>query len=238
MIIDLKYVHIYIKDGYGPSLGPGLVNNVSGYPIGSTTMVVDGFTGVVQTGDQFAVAGGTDIYTVTSHIETAGATTSLTFTPALVVAAVDDDTIDIQTHQLNIKIGEGTLTYDEKRKMQYMLDRGLLDDVREADQEPIDVRLDFLWEHLTAASTDTIPTIEDAFKQRGKASNWVTSDPDTCRPYCVDLILDFQPPCPGENRELIVLPQFRWESFNHESKQGIVAVTGKCNVREAVITRG
>ena len=237
MIIDLKYVHIFVRDGYAASLGTPLVNNALGYPIAAVTMTVDGFTGAVQTGDQFTVGADPTVYSISAHTETLSNTTSITFAPGLVTAAVDDDVILIQTHALDIKIGEGTLTYDEKRKMQYILDRGRLDDVREADQEPMDVRFDFLWEHLTATTADTIPTIEDAFKRRGKASTWISSDPDQCRPYSVDMILDFQPPCPGEARELILFPQFRWESFNHEAKQGIVAVTGKCNVTQATVTR-
>ncbi len=138
---------------------------------------------------------------------------------------------------LEVKIGTGTFTYDEKKTMDYSLDRGNLDVVREGDQQPVDVKFDFQWEFLRADSGDTDPSVEEFLKQVGKASGYVSSDPDTCQPYCVDVILLYVPPCGGTKNEKIVLPLFRFESLSHDAKAGQVAVSGKCNVTQATVTR-
>lgn len=140
---------------------------------------------------------------------------------------------------LEIKIGEGTLTYDETRNMEYTLDRGLLDTVREGDEAPMDVRFDFTWEFLKAVSTTGAgtPTVEDALKQRGEAAGWVSSSADPCEPYCVDVEIDYVPPCGGELSEIITLPDFRYESLAHDISAGTVSVTGKCNATQAAIVR-
>ena len=91
-------------------------------------------------------------------------------------------------NEVEIKIGEGTLTYTERQNMDYTLNRGTLDEVREGDEVPMDVKFEFTWEYIKANTTSGgTPTIEDALKQIGNAVAWVSSDADTCRPYAVDL---------------------------------------------------
>jgi len=140
---------------------------------------------------------------------------------------------------LEVKIGEGTLTYDERKNIEYVRDRGLLDTVKEGDEEPIDVRFDFTWEFLQAVSTTAAgtPTVEDALKQRGEASGWVSSSSDPCEPYAVDIEVDYVPPCGGELDEIITLPDFRYTSLAHDLSAGTVAVTGQCNATDALIVR-
>jgi hypothetical protein len=144
------------------------------------------------------------------------------------------------SNEVSIKIGEGTLTYDETRTMEYTLDRGALDTVREGDEVPMDVSFDFIWEFLTATSTSgaVVPTIEDALKQRGEASGWVTTSADACEPYAVDIEIVYTPTCGTEEDETILLPDFRWETLAHDLSAGTVAVSGKCNAKEAIISRG
>lgn len=138
---------------------------------------------------------------------------------------------------LDIRIGTGNLTYAEKKTREYILDRGQLDEVRDGDQEPMDVSFEFIWEFLKAASGDSVPTIEEAIKGAGKASTWVSVDADTCRPYAVDIVLIHDPVCTGELKENIVLNDFRWEQLAHDLRAGSVSCTGRCNVTEAAITR-
>lgn len=143
---------------------------------------------------------------------------------------------DDGSNQLDIKIGTGNITYDEHRPMEYIKNRGKLDSVRLADEEPVDVRMDIQWEYITGAG-DTTP--EDALKQRGGASTWVTTGADPCEPYAVDIILLNNVLCTGANNdETITLAEFRYESISHDPKAGTMSVTGKCNVREAVAVRG
>lgn len=234
----MKYTTIILRDGYAASKGAPLVNNSGGYAAAATTMTIDGVTGAFANGDVFTMGVHDDEYTVTAHTETSLNTTSITFTPGLVDAVLNNEPIHLQTHSLEIRIGEGTLTFDEKRKIEYKLDRGRLFSVRQGDEEPMDIRFDFIWEFLTAVGSSGTPTIEDALKNRGEASDWISSDTDDpCAPYSVDIIVRYRPPCDGIDGENIVLPKFRWEGLNHDAKAGTVAVTGKCNTVESTSER-
>mgnify|MGYP001009883641 FL=1 len=142
------------------------------------------------------------------------------------------------SNSVEVKIGEGNLTYSEKRNMQYILDRGALDEVREGDEVPVDVNMNFTWEYLRAASGSGTPTIEEALKNIGEASDWVSSDADACRPYAVDIQVLYKPsPVSCGDQETILLSDFRWEDLSHDLRGGSVAVTGKCNVTQATVTR-
>jgi hypothetical protein len=139
-------------------------------------------------------------------------------------------------NSLEVKVGEGNLTWSEKKNRQYYKNRGLLDTVRDGDEEPVDVKLDFTWEWLKADTGDT-PTVEDALKKRGEAASWVTTSADTCEPYAVDIEIIYSPPCVDQKNETILLSDFRYESLDHDIKAGTVSVSGKCNVTEATVTR-
>lgn len=236
--IDLKYATIYIEDGYtGPAGASGaLVNNGAGYSAAAVTMAVNGITGAVVTGDRFTVAGDDVVHTITAHSETLGNTTSITFTPGLGDAVADDAVITWQPHQLEVNIGEGNCTYDESRNMQYKLNRGNLDTVREGDQAPMDVKIDANWEFLRSSSGDP-PTIEEALKKVGAASTWVSSSDDACEPYAVNVIIDYIPPCGDVQSERIILPDYRWEKLSHDPKAGTISTSGKCNAVQASVAR-
>lgn len=138
---------------------------------------------------------------------------------------------------LEIKIGDGTVTWSEKRNMEYSLDRGQLDTVREGDEIPLDVRMDFVYEFLTAATGDTAPTPEDALKKRGPASTWVSSSADPCEPFALDIEITYTPPCGSVDPEVVLIQDYRWESLDHDPKAGTVSSAGKANVKEATVTR-
>lgn len=236
--IDMKNTTIYIKDGYNGGGTQFLVNNGGGYSSGATTMVIDTGTVTLVTGDTFTVD--TDstltVYTITAHAETSSVTTSITFTPGLAEAVVNNDPITILPHAIEVKIGDGNLTYSEKRNFKYVKNKGNLDTVREEDKEPVEIKMDATWEFIKADSGDP-PTIEDALKKRGNASTWITSAADTCEPYAVDIIIVYDPPCSGEDDETITLSDFRYETFEHDLKAGTFSISGKCNVVEATVAR-
>lgn len=140
-------------------------------------------------------------------------------------------------NKLKVKIGNGNLTYDEKRNIQYILDRGILDKVRLGDDAPVEVKFDFEWEFITGTGFDTTFAVEDALKQRGSASAWVTSSPDVCEPYCVDLYMFNIIPCSGLQSETLALPEYRYETLSHDPKAGTISSAGKCNVLQATATR-
>ena len=139
---------------------------------------------------------------------------------------------------IEVTIGEGNLTYTEAKNIEYTLDRGLLDEVREGDQVPVDVSLDFVWEYLRGPTGGTPPSVEEALKNIGNASSWTSTDTDACRPYAVDLVITYQPqPAACGDQEVITLPEYRYESLDHDLRAGTVSTSGKCNVTQATVVR-
>jgi len=234
--LDLKKCKVKFKDGYAPTLGSPIVSNVANYALGATTMIVSGFTGAVVDFDFFKVVGSTATHMITAHTETLSNTTSITFTPGLTGAVLDAAVITLQPHELEITVGEGNASWTEKHAREYTLDRGLLNEVRDGDQEPLELKLEMSWEFLRSPSGDP-PTPIDALKQRGQAANWVSSDPDTCRPFSLDVEILYDPPCLDIENELYFFPGFRFEQLDFDMKAATISMTGKCNVIEPTVTR-
>lgn len=140
---------------------------------------------------------------------------------------------------IEVTIGEGNLTYTERKNIEYTLDRGNLDEVREGDQVPVDISIDAVWEYITGGTaTGAIPSIEDALKNRAAAAAWISSDPDACRPYAVDLEIEYLPtPSNCGDKEIITIPDFRYEEIAHDLRAGTFAISGRANVVEATAVR-
>jgi hypothetical protein len=147
------------------------------------------------------------------------------------------------SEELEVTVGEGNLVYTERRNIEYTRDRGNLDEVREGDQEPMEVRLDFVWEYLKSGPAATssgvhVITVEDALKNSGSASDWTSTDADACRPYAVDIEVHYDPsPAGCGDEEVITLSDFRYEQLEHDLRAGTVSVTGRCNVTGATVLR-
>jgi hypothetical protein len=139
--------------------------------------------------------------------------------------------------RLEVKVGEGNVVWTESKPRKYILDRDRLDTVRDDAEVPMDVKFEFTWEWITAIVASGIPTIEDVLKHRGEASSWETTDPDACTPYCVDIVIWYDPACGGNNSEKVELPYFRYESLEHNLRDSQISCSGKCNVTEATATR-
>lgn len=199
-----------------------------------------GFTKAIANGTTFTIVGSTREYTITSSV--GGATpTSITFAPALATAdgiPTNGAAITMGPHALEITIGEGTLTFNEKRNMEYVRNRRQVAFVKTGDDEPMDVSFDFIWEFLKSA-TGEIVTIEEAIKgsPAAIAAGWKTSGADPCEPYAVDVRITYTPPCPGVDKEIITLKEYRWEGGNHDLKAGTVSSTGKCKIAQADLRR-
>ncbi len=160
-------------------------------------------------------------------------TTSITLTEGLAEEIAASGTVTFTGRRLEIKVGEGNLNWTETVARDYLLDRGRLSDVRNGDETPMDVTFEFTWEFLTGVSASGIPTIKDVLKQRGEASDWVSTDEDECAPYCVDIVVNYDPGCGGSNSEKITLQQFRYETLEHNLRDSQISCSGKCNVVEA-----
>jgi hypothetical protein len=243
--IDLKNALIYLKDG-SDDVGNAAVTGATlrrpaaaGADTIQTTM-----TGNVKVNQTFTITGetGTPSHTIRSFTQQAGNTTSITFYPVLAsdVDAADAMTIPILASTganiLEVKVGEGNLTYSENRNIEYRRNRGKLDTVREGDEEPVEVNIDFVWEYLRSDEGEPV-TIEEALKKVGAASTWVSSSIDPCEPYCLDIQIRYHPPCDTALDEIIVLEDFRWESLDHNLSDGSVACKGHCNIVAPTVTR-
>jgi hypothetical protein len=233
-VIDLKNVDIFLEDGYSEA---GAINFMAGYVAGATTIVVDGITGIIPAGARFTITGHDTDYVVVSTIETSGNTTSITFTPGLEATAADNTVFTVFGRFLKIRVGDGNLSWSEKKPREFKKDRGLLYQVRNADEEPMDVTLQMMYEFLTA-STGEPPTPVDVLKRRGEAATWKSTATDQCSPYCVNIRLDHTPAgCTAYERERVVLPFFYYEQMDPNPKEGSINVQGKCNATEAIVTR-
>lgn len=214
------------------------MNNGGGYAAGATTMAIDtlGTSEALPLLSSFNLVGHGTTYIVTAR-SGGPPTTSITFTPGLEALVADDAAIQFGGRTLEVNIGTGNVTYNEQRQMTYTLNRGVLDTVKEGDDVPMDVVLDFIWEFITAVSGAGTPTVEDVLKQRGEASGWESSSSDACEPFAIDIQIQHIPPCNNEEVETLLFPDFRYESLNHNLRDATVAVTGKCNAKQAIVSR-
>lgn len=239
---------IKLKDGLS---GTGAIDQLATPPVATDlTMTIDTTvlnagglgTDVVPVGAKFLVAGetaATTVHTVTARVPSDGltATTDITFTPALGAGTyVDGGVITYQAIELEIKIGDGNLTYTEANEYEYDLDRGVLDTVRAGDQVPVDLSLDFVYEYVTTGTSETTSPM-DALKKIGDASEWRSSSADPCEPYAVDVEVVHTPICTTQEIETTVFNDFRSESREPDLGEATISVSGRCNIVQPTITR-
>jgi hypothetical protein len=140
-------------------------------------------------------------------------------------------------NEIEVTIGEGNLTWTERKNIEYVLDRGNLDEVREGDQAPVELSIDAIWEYIKSLSGSGTPTIEDALKNVNEASTWESSDSDACRPYAVDIEIYYVPDCATGDTELITFSDFRYEQLDHDLRAATISVSGRCNITMPTASR-
>jgi len=140
-------------------------------------------------------------------------------------------------NSIEVKVGDGNISWSEKRQIEYLLDRGRIDDVRAGDEEPIEVSLDLAWEFIKSTGSNT-PTIYEVLKKIGNASEWVSSDTNNaCAPYALDIEVVYTPDCEGVPTETFLLKDYRYESLDFDADAATIATSGMCNVRNITATR-
>jgi hypothetical protein len=240
--IELRNTTIYFQDGF---TGTAAVNNSGGYSAGATSMDIDSLADLPDAGNEvfngvrFTVAGetGSPIHTVTNH-SGGPPTTTIDFTPPLASAVADDAVITFLPARIEIKVGDGNLTWTESKEYEYVLDRGNLQTVREGDQQPVEVKLDLMYEFYTNGSGGAwLPSPIDFLKRRGEAANLASSSSDPCEPFAIDIHVVYDPPCGSEPNEEYTFPDFRYETLEFDLRESSISVTGKCNAVEPTVTR-
>jgi len=216
---------------------------VTGGPGPATPWVVEFRGQYVDTDVALMVAADVDLTGTTPLADVAlvnagGTTWELTFTPAIQSGSVpiDDAVITFLPQQIAIKIGDGNITYTENTNYEYETDRGSLDTVKEGEEAPMDVNIDFVYEYITTGSGEAI-TPMDAIKRKGGASGWYNASADPCEPFCVDIEVEYTPPCGGAEKEITIFPDFRPDTKEVDFGEAAVSVTGRCNALEPVISR-
>ena len=237
--IELRDTTIRLKDGLS---GVAAIND-AGIMAGDLDLALNGIvlnttvTNTVPVGARFTIAGetGLPVHTVLT-VTGAAPTTAITFSPALAAGVVDTAVITFLPQQIEIKIGEGNLTYTEAKEYEYLLDRGDLDTVREGNEVPMEVNLEFVYEHVRSGTGEQITPV-DALKGIGGAAGWVSASDDLCEPYCVAIEVEHNPPCGTAETETAIFPEFRHDSLEFDLSAASIAVTGRCNASEADIER-
>ena len=239
--IELRDAVIRIKDGLS---GTAALND--GAPgLNPTTATIDAVvlntadTDLVPVGARFTWAGesGSPVHTVTARTPTAASpTTDITFTPAYAGTPSNDDVLTFLPQQVDVKIGDGNLTWTVNKEYEYLLDRGNLDTVREGDQQPLDVTVDSVYEHITTGTNETISPY-DAMNGVGGASEWVSASTDLCEPYAVDLEVVHTLSCGTAQDETTNLPDFRYDTLEVDIDAATISFTGRCNAVAPTVTR-
>lgn len=236
--IELRDCTIYIQDGFSGtaalSANGTANNNTLNINTVNTNHSVNSQT--VPVGARFIINGETanTIHTVVTANTTANVTDWLSFTPNLGAgtynsANASNNVVTFLSQQLEVKIGEGNLTWSEKKEYEYLLDRGDLDTVKEGNEVPVEVSLEFVYEHVTTGTSEDI-TPADAVKNAGGAASWVSSSTDPCEPYAVDMIVAHVTPCGSVQDETLTFSDFRFESLDYDLSAATISVSGKCNV--------
>lgn len=226
--IRLRHCTLRFIDGYAAE---AVINDTPAN--GDTTLTITFAGGEIPVGTRFEIAGVNQIYTITAVSGTPN-TTDITFTPALATAdniPSDGATITIQGRCLEVKVGDGNISYDTDRELEYELDRGQLDAVVEGDDVPVSLNLDLTYEWLKAATGVTIPTPKEVLRKKGAAADWVSAGADPCEPYAILVEMDYHPQC-NLPHEITRFPEFRVESLSHDLQNSTIAARGRCKVSD------
>lgn len=140
------------------------------------------------------------------------------------------------SNYITLMLGEGVFNYSTRRTVEAVKSRGVLDTVREGDQEVVDCNFQFVWIEITA-STDDPPTPEDVFERVGEASDWVSTSPDPNAPFSVDIRIVLTSPCTEFEDQTIDLTWFNYQELAHSLKDGVVDVKGFANMTRPTVTR-
>lgn len=242
--IEMRDTTIYVQDGLagtGNLSANGTANDVT---LNINTVVLNTtVTDAVPVGARLYIDGETanTIHTVTARDPvTVNTTNTINITPVLGAGTYNsgnaEGSITFINQRIEVAVGEGNLTWTEAKEYEYLRERGDLDTVKEADEQPVEMSLEFVYEYIKTQSGQTI-TPPDALKQQGEAAEWVSSSSDLCEPYAVDVLVKHCVPCGTDEDEDVLFTDFRYESLDFDVGEATIAVGGRCNVSEPTVTR-
>lgn len=241
--IEMRNVTIYVQDGLSGSAV--MTNNASvndaTFNVGTVNLNTTD-TDQIPVGARFTVAGETasTVHTVSARGPASGTTLNINFTPVLGAGTYNSansaNAVTFMNQRIEVKVGEGNLTWTEAKEYEYLRERGDLDTVKEGDEQPVEMSMEFIYEYVKTSSGQTITPV-DALKQAGEASEWVSSSSDLCEPYAVDVLAKHCVPCGTDEDEDVLFTDFRYEGLDFDVGEATIAVSGRCNVSSPTVTR-
>lgn len=96
------------SDQTGTMTGTVRVNNAAGYPVGSTSIAVDGGTGTIPVGDFIKFANHNKVYMVTSGVTNSG---TLEIQPGLHAAVVDNEQVIYDDVEFTVRLANDVQEY-------------------------------------------------------------------------------------------------------------------------------
>jgi len=242
--IEMRDVTIYFQDGLAGTAKLTANGSQNDTTININTVVLNTTTTcLVPVGARLYLANETanTIHTVTARDpSTNSPTTCVTITPALGAGSYNsgnsENAVTFINQRIEIQIGEGNLTWTEAKEYEYLRERGDLDTVKEADEQPVEMSLEFVYEYIKTQTGCTITPV-DAVKRTGSASEWVSSSSDLCEPYAIDVLAKHCVPCGTDEDEDVLFTDFRYESLDFDMGEATIAVSGRCNVSAPTVTR-
>jgi len=124
---------------------------------------------------------------------------------------------------------DGDLTFSESQESFLVMRRGVIDSIREGDQQPISVSFTVKFEQWQAADgASTGISVVDALKKRGGASAWKSVD--TCGPYMVNLEFKIKDICTPGAFEVLTFQKFVCDTvdFSEGAEYNTLRISGKC----------
>ena len=148
---------------------------------------------------------------------------------------LDGGAVTFYPQNLDIKIGEGNITYTEHNEYEYLKDRGNLDTVKEGDEVPMDVKLGGVFEHITQGTSEPVGPM-DAIKGIGGASEWVSARPIRVSRTACD-VGSCTPRLAARAERKRHLPRLPLGNREINYKDSTISITGKCKAIEPIVTR-
>jgi hypothetical protein len=242
--IEMRDVTIYVQDGLAGTGNLSANSANAATTINVETLVLNtDETDLVPVGARLYLSGETanTVHTVTAREPVSTSpTTCVTITPAVGPGTYNsgnaEGAVTFIYQRIEVKVGEGNLTWSETKEYEYLRDRGDLDTVKEGDEQPVEMNLEFVYDYIKSESGGDITPI-DALKRQGEASEWVSTSDDLCEPYCIDILAKHCVPCGTDEDEDVKFVEFRYESLDYDMGEATIAVSGRCNVSDPTVSR-
>jgi hypothetical protein len=137
---------------------------------------------------------------------------------------------------LELKIDEGNIQWTVARNIEVKKNKGLLDYLKEGDEEAVKLQLECRFSALKSSIGDP----KTAFEIFTNSNDFYTSVAD-CKPYQVhiELLVDNITLCGTTvENELIRFEYFAYEEISASFKDGTLSISGVCNVVSPNAQRG